>query len=100
MGRSMTGNARRVPDSRQDQPNGGGGLYDGENGVRVKVIVNGTSRQLPEGATIGQLLDELGASPQGIAVACNEHVIRRADYATHQLEEEDRLEIIRAVAGG
>lgn len=39
-------------------------------------------------------------SPQGIAIALNGAVIRRRDWETTQLEEGDRVEIVRAMQGG
>ncbi|KQO55245.1 thiamine biosynthesis protein ThiS [Methylobacterium sp. Leaf87] len=39
-------------------------------------------------------------SPQGIAIAVNGAVIRRRDWETTQLEEGDRVEIVRAMQGG
>jgi sulfur carrier protein len=66
----------------------------------VKATVNGETQDLPDGATVGSLLELLGAKRSGIAVAHNERVVPRAQYDTHVILEGDRLEIIRAVAGG
>jgi sulfur carrier protein len=66
----------------------------------VKAVVNGEAHELPDGATVGALLEMLGAKPAGIAVAQNERVVPRAHYDTHVILEGDRIEIIRAVAGG
>jgi sulfur carrier protein len=47
------------------------------------------------------MLEELGLhAPSGIAIAVNATVVTRAAFATHALSEGDRIEIIRAVAGG
>ena len=37
---------------------------------------------------------------KGIAIAVNEAVISRSQWQTHQLQEGDRIEIVRAVQGG
>lgn len=66
----------------------------------MKVIVNGEERDVPDTLTIERLLDDVGVPRSGIAVARNEHVVPRAQYASHALAEGDRIEIIRAVAGG
>jgi sulfur carrier protein len=66
----------------------------------VKAIVNGEPHELPEGMTVATLLDLLGASRAGVAVARNERVVRRTEYETHALSDGDRIEIIKAVAGG
>ncbi|HEY1428722.1 MAG TPA: sulfur carrier protein ThiS [Candidatus Tumulicola sp.] len=66
----------------------------------MKTTVNGEVRELAAGSTLASLLVELGAPVNGIAVAKNECVVRRADYASHVLSDGDRIEIIKAVAGG
>jgi sulfur carrier protein len=67
----------------------------------VNVDVNGEHRIFPPGLTLAQMLAELGfQAPSGIAIAVNATVVTRAAFATHALCEGDRIEIIRAVAGG
>lgn len=66
----------------------------------MKATINGEPRDLPAGATLASLLDELGTPSAGIAVAKNDCVVRRGDYASHLLADDDRIEIIKAVAGG
>jgi sulfur carrier protein len=66
----------------------------------VTATINGETRELPEPMTVGALLELLGAPRAGIAVARNDRVVRRVDYDTHAIEDGDRIEIIRAVAGG
>jgi sulfur carrier protein len=66
----------------------------------VKATVNGRLRELPEESTVGMLLELLGTARTGVAVACNERVVRRAEYETQRLQDGDRVEIIEAVAGG
>ena len=66
----------------------------------MKATINGEIRDLPEGLTLGRLLDMLAAPRTGVAVARNDRVVRRAEFDAHALAEGDRIEIIRAVAGG
>lgn len=66
----------------------------------MKVLVNGEARELPDGITVGALLESLGTARSGIAVARNDRVVRRAEYDTHALADGDAVEIIKAVAGG
>ncbi len=66
----------------------------------MKANINGEARDLPDGITVATLLELLGAPRAGVAVARNERVVRRSDYATHVLAEGDEIEIIKAVAGG
>ena len=66
----------------------------------MKATINGEPRELPDGMTVSSLLELLGAPLVGIAVARNERVVRRSEYATHALADGDHIEIIKAVAGG
>jgi sulfur carrier protein len=66
----------------------------------VRILINGRARDVREGATIAELLEEIGTPPIGIAVAHNEAVVRRAAFDDARLETGDRVEIIKAVAGG
>jgi sulfur carrier protein len=66
----------------------------------VKASVNGEEYELPEGATIAQLLAQVHAPERGIAVAKNDRVVRRAAFEEEPISDGDRIEIIRAVAGG
>lgn len=68
--------------------------------MSVTVTVNGEARELPAETTIADLLAMLGAGATGIAVACNDAVVRRGAYAQHRIAPGDRIEIIKAVAGG
>jgi thiamine biosynthesis protein ThiS len=66
----------------------------------VKATVNGRQRELPDELTVGMLLELLGTARIGVAVACNDRVVRRTEYETQRVQDGDRLEIIEAVAGG
>lgn len=66
----------------------------------MKATINGEARDLPDGLTLGSLLEMLGAPRNGVAVARNDRVVRRAEYDAHPLADGDSIEIIRAVAGG
>jgi sulfur carrier protein len=75
-------------------------MAPGANVVGVKATVNGELHELPDEVTVGALLELLGSPRTGVAVACNDCVVPRAQYETNRLREGDRLEIITAVAGG
>lgn len=66
----------------------------------VKATINGEERELPDGTTVAALLAQLGAPQSGIAVACNDRVVRKGEFASRVIADGDTLEIIKAVAGG
>lgn len=66
----------------------------------MKASINGEQIELPHGLTVAQLLAHLQAPERGIAVAKNDRVVRRSAFGEERVNEGDRIEIIRAVAGG
>lgn len=66
----------------------------------MKATINGEERELRDGTTVAALLAQVGAQRSGIAVACNERVVRRAEYESTIIADGDVVEIIKAVAGG
>ncbi len=73
-----------------------------ETKTGIPVIVNGAAEMLPAGSTLVDLLRQKGIDPSmpGIAIAVNEQVVRRKDWASHTLKPHDRIEIITATQGG
>lgn len=55
-----------------------------------------------DGATIVELLDELGVEQlaRGVAVAVNGEVVPRAEWPRHTLADGDRIEALSAMQGG
>ena len=64
------------------------------------VRVNGDDVEVPDGATLGELLEQLGLARRLIVVERNGEPVPRAEVATTALAHGDRLELVRAVAGG
>lgn len=66
----------------------------------MKACINGQEHLIPDGLTLAQLLEHLNTPERGIAVAKNDRVVKRAALAQEPVNEGDRIEIIKAVAGG
>jgi thiamine biosynthesis protein ThiS len=67
----------------------------------VKLEVNGSPRVLADGATIADLLRELGVDARaGVAVAVDRAVVPRGEHDRRALAEGQKIEVIRAVGGG
>jgi sulfur carrier protein len=66
----------------------------------VKVIVNGTPREVPDDATVASVVESVTDAPSGVAVALNAEIVRRADWPVTTMHEADRLEVLTAVQGG
>ena len=65
----------------------------------MKIMLNGSLREMDEAISIGALLAELKLSPEHVAVELNGELVERADFE-RLLAERDRLEVVRFVGGG
>jgi thiazole synthase len=65
-----------------------------------KVFVNGEYRELPDGATVQSVVEELGVSGRGTAVAVDGQVIPRGEWAGTELRDGQEVEVLHAVQGG
>ena len=66
----------------------------------MRVTVNGGDRELPDGLGLLALLQELGLRPGTVVVERNGEALVRSELDAVVLAEGDRLELVRAVAGG
>jgi len=68
--------------------------------MTVSVVANGKPREVDDGITITDLLSEYGWRPEWVVVEYNGEPLERARYPNVRLRAGDKLEIVRAVAGG
>jgi sulfur carrier protein len=66
----------------------------------VRVTANGNEIDLPDGAALTDLLERLGLGQKWVVVERNGEPVERAAMGSVALADGDRLEIVRAVAGG
>jgi len=65
----------------------------------MKVFVNGEPREVNE-TTLAGLVTELDLPVARIAIELNRDVVRRSDWDSTMLKDEDRIEIVHFVGGG
>jgi sulfur carrier protein len=66
----------------------------------MKVIVNGEPRELPENASVAEVVASVTAAATGVAAALNDEVVRRSAWEATTLKDADRVEVLTAVQGG
>jgi len=66
----------------------------------VQVVANGEAVELDDGATLNDLLGRLGLGAKWVVVERNGQPVPRRETPTTLLSDGDRLELVRAVAGG
>ena len=66
----------------------------------MNIQINGSIQQFDDNLTAAQLVENLGLQGKRIAMEVNQEIVPRSSYASFQLNENDKVEIINAVGGG
>lgn len=69
-------------------------------GATIRIEVNGEARELPEGASVADLLVALGLAAPKVAVERNLEIVPRSAWTTTRLASGDRLEVVHFIGGG
>ena len=63
-------------------------------------MVNGETRQVPEGLNVSKLLQHLGLDPALVAIEMNRAIVRKTEWERTELKPGVQLEIVQFVGGG
>lgn len=66
----------------------------------MNLFLNGEPASVPDAVTVAAFLESLGMPQKGVAVERNREIVPKSTYATVQLAEGDRIEIVQFVGGG
>ena len=66
----------------------------------MKVFVNGEQKDFSAGISLAELIDDLDLPVARIAIELNREVVRRSEWGSTMLKDEDRIEIVHFVGGG
>lgn len=66
----------------------------------MQIIVNGEQRDVLDGLTAAQLVEDMDIEGKRIAMEVNLDIVPRSSYAEHVFKAGDKVEIVHAVGGG
>lgn len=66
----------------------------------MKILVNNKETELTQGNTLADVARQLELPAQGVAIALNNRMIPRAQWAEQIVKDGDSLVIIKAACGG
>ena len=66
----------------------------------MRVTVNGAPTDLPDDTGVSQLIEHFGLKVGSVVVEHNGTALLRSEAAIASLADGDRIELVRAVAGG
>ena len=66
----------------------------------MKITINGDERECADGTTLASLISDLGIKVKVMAAAVNMEVVKKADWESHILSDDDKVELLHFVGGG
>jgi sulfur carrier protein len=66
----------------------------------INVTLNGEARSVPSGINLAELIASLGATPQSLATAINQHFVPRDARAARILADGDAITTFQPITGG
>jgi len=66
----------------------------------MKLVINGEEKELASPLSLAALVQQLGMTPERVAVELNRSIVARGDWSKTELHAGDRLEIVHFVGGG
>jgi thiamine biosynthesis protein ThiS len=66
----------------------------------IQIVVNGETREVPEGLGVIALLTHLGLPPDRVAIERNLEILPRRQWIETNVLPGDRYEIVHLVGGG
>ena len=66
----------------------------------MRIKLNNEPKDVSDGLSIGQLIDQLELKRQFVAVELNQELIPRENHDGHRLSDGDEVEIVTFVGGG
>lgn len=64
------------------------------------IVLNGEEKKIEGEVTIDRLLDLFSLPRQRVAVEVNKNVVRKQEWSTTAVAENDKVEIVHFVGGG
>ena len=66
----------------------------------MQVTINAETKELPEACSVAQMIELLSLQNKRLAVEINKELVPRSEFASHQIQVGDEIEIVQAIGGG
>jgi thiamine biosynthesis protein ThiS len=66
----------------------------------LRVFINGESKEISGTPSLAELINQLELPVARIAIELNREVVRRSEWSSTMIREDDRIEIVHFVGGG
>lgn len=66
----------------------------------MKIVLNGEEKEVPEGVNLRKMLEHFSLPTQRVAIELNREVVRRQQWDSIVVTDDDKIEVIHFVGGG
>ena len=66
----------------------------------MKIIINGEEKEIEEGISLSNLLEQLHIKDKVMAAAINMEIVKKEQWSSYTPQEGDKLELLEFVGGG
>ncbi len=66
----------------------------------MKLIINGKEKTVNQDATLHQIINDLQIEDKVMACAVNMEIVKKEDWESFILKENDKIELLQFVGGG
>ncbi|NVJ53896.1 sulfur carrier protein ThiS [Halarcobacter sp.] len=66
----------------------------------MELIVNGENKNFPDNSTLQAIIDELKIEEKVMAAAVNMEIVKKDEWNSYTVKENDKLELLQFVGGG
>lgn len=66
----------------------------------MQVELNGAPTELPDNASLTDLINQMDLAGKRIAIEVNEEIIPRSQHTSYILTAGDKVEVVHAIGGG
>ena len=66
----------------------------------MQIVINGETKEVREGITVGKLLDELSIKDKTMATAIDMQVVKKEEWDKRVIKEGEKVEFLHFVGGG
>lgn len=71
-----------------------------DKGKEMNIVVNGETKEVKEEITIQELIEFLSIKVGVMAVAVNMNIVKKDDWDSFKLNQDDKVELLQFVGGG
>lgn len=71
-----------------------------DKGKEMNIVVNGEAKEVEEEITIQELIEFLSIKVGVMAVAVNMNIVKKDDWDSFKLSQDDKVELLQFVGGG